>query len=731
MPSLNLSNLFRRSTAAMSLRERSASLRAAVSPQAGKPSTLPAPGSEEAKAAFAAACREHSVRTNPPEGWPSLARDGGRIWTRHDLGKAMDTGEITPAEYARLYPLASERELQIETVGHELNLGSLFALAYANEYPLPTGVIGEDIGGGDAELLALRKDWEAAAAAFAQTIRDQETISDMAATIETPPPREPHEEWAKLIPGWRERTGVEAAEATSAAAMDHLCEIENRIAAMPATTLAGLRLKARVAQRNDDVAWPDELGTGLVRAILAIGEPEVEVDADLIRLGQQFEAARAREMAACEACNAAQREADRHMPERPACLVYRASDADLMVHQNLMMAEALAGREVRSSDIEWLRRKMPMQHEVLRPIREGERAHIDHPGRKFDIVPHPEAQARAEEIVTAWESWCAAKATISMQYITPELDAAANEAGDAAATLAERIAALPARTAEGFRVKLRALESYNPRAFPSEIPSEPDQDQLLAHSLWRDVQSGAQPAAEPVDWHNPPPGFMAYPAIEPQGFLIIREGLRLELDRLHRIALAEFHRKAKGLRERMSENEARERVAAIRAELFLSPLTAAVGPGGDGAAALAGIGVPAKQPEKVQAHVTSLLDQADVADATLEDLVALHDTAGLIADMAHAVCWQGRCHTRGWDERTSQRDEYNAAGRLMQWLGDEMTEVAGLAVREAALRAPLTEADREVRLTLVARGIIEDGDHEKTAALARDLADLAAEQARA
>jgi hypothetical protein len=40
-------------------------------------------------------------------------------------------------------------------------------------------------------------------------------------------------------------------------------------------------------------------------------------DAELLRLGAQFEVARAREIAACEACNAAQREADRHMPERP------------------------------------------------------------------------------------------------------------------------------------------------------------------------------------------------------------------------------------------------------------------------------------------------------------------------------------------------------------------------------------------------------------------------------
>ncbi len=36
------------------------------------------------------------------------------------------------------------------------------------------------------------------------------------------------------------------------------------------------------------MSWPDELGTGLVRDILALGEPAVEADAELIRLGAQF-----------------------------------------------------------------------------------------------------------------------------------------------------------------------------------------------------------------------------------------------------------------------------------------------------------------------------------------------------------------------------------------------------------------------------------------------------------
>ncbi|MCJ2021204.1 hypothetical protein MKK84_27945 [Methylobacterium sp. E-065] len=79
------------------------------------------------------------------------------------------------------------------------------------------------------------------------------------------------------------------------------------------------------------------------------------------------------------------------------------------------------------------------------------------------------------------------------EHTVATLDRAANEAGKAAAALAARIAGLPARTAEGFRVKLRALAHYNPDALPSEIPDQPDPDQILAHSLWVDMQGEPPP----------------------------------------------------------------------------------------------------------------------------------------------------------------------------------------------------------------------------------------------
>jgi hypothetical protein len=172
----SVKNLIRLDASTPSLRERAANLRASVSARTAGHSHLPAPGSAETKAASAAACREHSIRTNPPGGWPDLAREGDQIWTRHDLGKAMGSGEITPAEYARLYPLASERELQIETVGHQLNLGALFALAYADEYPVRDAV-STDAESGDALSAHILTLWPAWAAHTGDNGTDEQTAA--------------------------------------------------------------------------------------------------------------------------------------------------------------------------------------------------------------------------------------------------------------------------------------------------------------------------------------------------------------------------------------------------------------------------------------------------------------------------------------------------------------------------------------------------------------------------
>ena len=92
-----------------------------------------------------------------------------------------------------------------------------------------------------------------------------------------------------------------------------------------------------------------------------------------------------------------------------------------------------------------------------------------------------------------------------------------------------------------------------------------------------------------VDWHSPPPGFMASPAIEPTNFAHIPDALRIDLERLHRIASAEFDRRIAGLRDRQGEAAAQARMVGIRGDLFLPALTAAIDPNGRGAAMVAAL----------------------------------------------------------------------------------------------------------------------------------------------
>ena len=133
MPSLKLSALFRRDPDRPDLKQRAATLRESLGK---RPSLQPQPGSDGAKAAFKAACHEHTIRTQFANGYPELKRTTLEWWTASSLGRALETGELTPAECARLYPLATERELRMAEIEHELNLGGLFALAFADEYPV-------------------------------------------------------------------------------------------------------------------------------------------------------------------------------------------------------------------------------------------------------------------------------------------------------------------------------------------------------------------------------------------------------------------------------------------------------------------------------------------------------------------------------------------------------------------------------------------------------------------
>lgn len=131
------------------------------------------PGSPEAIAAWHDACREHSIRTAHLNDCPELTRSQHDTWTIQSLTRAMEAGEITVAEYIRLQPIASERELRFAEIARELNIGGLFALAYAGEYPLPPQELIPDHGGPDPIFKAIQAH-AAAREAFSATVNPQD-----------------------------------------------------------------------------------------------------------------------------------------------------------------------------------------------------------------------------------------------------------------------------------------------------------------------------------------------------------------------------------------------------------------------------------------------------------------------------------------------------------------------------------------------------------------------------
>ena len=98
---------------------------------------------------------------------------------------------------------------------------------------------------------------------------------------------------------------------------------------------------------------------------------------------------------------------------------------------------------------------------------------------------------------------------------------------------------------------LMALADYVPSALALRGAHEADDEAALAlgaicasiRKLVAEGKVAAAPGAEPTDWYSPPPGFMASPAIEPTHFALIPHALRVELDRLHCIALRELARR--------------------------------------------------------------------------------------------------------------------------------------------------------------------------------------------
>lgn len=139
---------------------------------------------------------------------------------------------------------------------------------------------------------------------------------------------------------------------------------------------------------------------------------------------------------------------------------------------------------------------------------------------------------------------------------------------------------------------------------------------------------------EAVDWHNPPPSFMAFPAIEPGGFVRIERGLPLEVGRLLGIARDELARRMFHPVPGETEAERQRREADHRARLLISALTAAADPDSAEAEALAALNTtPAADAELIA--LGSTFDAATVRER--EAFSSVDDEAEVACDETEAL----------------------------------------------------------------------------------------------
>ena len=255
------------------------------------------------------------------------------------------------------------------------------------------------------------------------------------------------------------------------------------------------------------------------------------------------------------------------------------------------------------------------------------------------------------------------------------------ELEDAQGTAYDRLRAVRPTTPEGYRAMAAcwAMVLKGHRGDdPGETVGDHAADSLIAGA------SACVPA-KPVDWYDPPLGFMASPALEPSNFIPVADGIARELARLRGAAWAEFHR-------RVSPETTAEDIRRIRRELHLDRLSPVL-------------------------PRSNIVDQVDFAAAGIDELRAIHERVRELSNVAYGMASQGCC-------------DGNAAGDLMHWLADELTTVEDKAAAEMQRRQPTGFWDQRTRLGAVAERIIHNGDDTETAGFIQELTVWAAEQAR-
>ena len=159
-----------------------------------------------------------------------------------------------------------------------------------------------------------------------------------------------------------------------------------------------------------------------------------------------------------------------------------------------------------------------------------------------------------------------------------------------------------------------------------------------------------------------------------------------------------------------------------RTRYMVAASSAVLGHEGAEATTVAPDAAPRSEPETppvaAPPSTDGLVGMLDLASATMTELHAIRDVAERVGSVAYVHAWGPRCRDR---VNASVAPHFNAAGKLVQWVGDALTAVESAVEEEARRRTPEGRDDRESRLSMLAVTIIDNGDPDETEGFAREL----------
>lgn len=462
MPSLKLSNPFRRAAAGSSLKRRAAALKSDLLNLTAQPAaltSLPAPGSDEAIAAWDQARSEFDRLTCLAEGEYAALRigDSFTLWTTEWV-KAAQRGDFTrftvrempaaraktAAELADLLVITTRRDLRFAEAQRQTSIRELYALAYPDgEDPEP---LPEPEGDYAHVIIAEHRAAYAAWKPLGDAANEATTDHGAFAAAEAEPYRIQAEAFGELIDTRATTVGglVALAVYLPGAVFDANCvEVEE---------------DARRAMRS--------MCYGVLKLF---GD---EADAALVALEAEFLAIDAAFSAAADALGDARDLYD--APPVPAALKVWSNDWVYSSFPRPRM-DPLRGGQARvlpysEADVEMLRTQPCLGHFL------GGTEGILQPDGVTRLRPDQRAQARADAIVAAWDQWQEqireARAALNLDA----LEVAYDEGMAARAAVLKRLHEVTARGLTGLAIKARIAANMASETDPKSSGREYDPD---------------------------------------------------------------------------------------------------------------------------------------------------------------------------------------------------------------------------------------------------------------